>query len=189
MDLDYWSECRLGNFTADALRDYVGAEIAIMAAGNLSGALNPGEITVESLNRSCFGTSNPCLSTMKGRDIILSLEKGLEEELSHYYHHGLRGAPIGIPQISGLEVKADMSAGRGKRVREVLHQGIPLSDEKLYRVAHTDLETSRRIGYFPVDGFKLEKLHCGVIIRDVLEKKIRKESTIRNPAEQRWSFY
>lgn len=189
MNLDYWHECSLGNFAADALREYVGADIAIMAGGNLNGDLKSGEITASHLNRSSFGTANPCLSTIKGRDIIRSLEKGLDEDLSHYFHHGLRGAPIGIPQICGLEIKADLQREKGHRIREVLHKGRPLEEEKIYAVAHTDLETNRRLGYFSPDSYKLEAMHCGVIVRDVLEKKIRKDSPIRNPREKRWSFY
>jgi len=137
LDLDYWNQCALGNFAADALSRFTKTDLAIVAGGNLTAPIKRGEIKMRDLSRACFSTVNPCVSTMTGQAISVTLERGLDEDLNRYYHHGLRGAPIGIPQVSGISVTADLSRIKGKRIAQIEVNGEPLDKDKKYRVAHT----------------------------------------------------
>ena len=154
--LEYHNECNLGNFTADALKHFTKAEMAIVAGGNLSKGIDSGNITMADLNRACFSTANPCVSKISGKSLRESFEKGLDKNFNSHYHHGLRGAPIGIPQISGLSVSADLSRPVGNRILEIVISGNPVDENKSYSIAHTDLENHKKLDFFPQYGHKLK---------------------------------
>ncbi|MBB6482388.1 bifunctional metallophosphatase/5'-nucleotidase [Spirochaeta isovalerica] len=188
LDLDYWNECALGNLTADALCRYGNTELALVAAGNLQKPISKGEITRADLNRACFSTANPCVSTMTGSAILESLEKGLDENLNRFYHHGLRGAPIGIPQISGMRVEADLSLKKGNRIKSVEIRGVPLDENKTYRIAHTDLESNKRLGFFPDTGHSLEAIDREIFLGDVIAGHLEESGLVNLTGENRWNF-
>ena len=185
LDLAYWADCRLGRFAADALRAHFGAETALVASGNFHHPLEPGEKTLAQLNKACFSTVNPCLSRITGRALKTALEKGWEEDFSHLYHPGLRGAPLGIPQISGIQAEINRAAAPGQRISGVRINGEPLEEDRTYSLAHTDLENHPRLGYLPPAGHGQEMIQRNLLLGDILQEGLAAGLT-SSSARPRW---
>ena len=185
LDLGYWEDCGLGRFAADALRAHYGAEAAMVASGNFHQALRSGQISLADLNQSCFSTANPCLSRITGAALREALERGWKEDFSHLYHPGLRGAPLGIPQISGIQARVDPSDPRGPRLTGVWVNGEPLNEKREYSLAHTDLENHPHLGYLPRWGHHQEAMDPTLFLRDILEEGLASDQDPGCPS-RRW---
>jgi len=170
LELEYWEDCGLGRFAADALKAHYGAEAALVASGNFHQPLRSGGISLADLNQTCFSTANPCLSRITGGALKEALERGWDEAFCRLYHPGLRGAPLGIPQISGIQARVDPSAPRGRRITGVWINGEPLDEKREYSLAHTDLENHPHLGYLPPEGHHQEAMDLTLFLRDVLEE-------------------
>ncbi len=186
LDLNYFKECGIGNLTADALRERLGAEAAIICSGQFHQGLPAGEITLGELDTACFSTANPCLTKVRGAQIIAALERGLDPAISQVKHHGFRGTTIGIPQISGLVVEYDPDTEVGQRVKRVSIQGQPLEPSRSYSLAHTDAEIGSNVGYLVLDQSQTTKHEVPTIVREAIEDYVRKHSPVPQPMEGRW---
>ncbi len=186
LDLDHFRECGIGSLTADALRERLGAEAAMILSGQLHRGLPSGTITFGQLDAACFSTANPCLTEVRGAQIVAALERSLDHERSEVKHHGLRGAPVGVLQTSGMVVEYDPGVEVGERVKRVAVQGQPLEPSRLYRLAHTDAETIRDIGYLVLEPEQTTEPEVPTIVREVMEEYIRRYSPVPPPEEGRW---
>ena len=186
LDLDHFRECGIGNLTADALRERLDAEVAIISSGLFHQGLPAGTITLGQLDAACFTTANPCLTEVRGAQIVTALERGLDPAISQSEHHGFRGTPIGIPQISGMVVEYDSGAEVGRRVRRVIVQGQPLNPNRLYRLAHTDAEMIPEVGYLLLDERQATEHEVPTIVREVIEDYVRRHSPLPQPVPGRW---
>ncbi len=186
LNLDHFHECGIGNLTADALREHLEADVAIVASGLLNQGLPAGTITLGELDASCFTTANPCLTKVRGEQILTALEHGLDPAISQFKHHGFRGTPIGIPQISGVVVEYDPGADVGGRVRRVMVQGEPIDPNRLYCLAHTDAETMSKVGYLVLDKGQSTEQEVPTILREVIEDYVRRHSPVPQPMQGRW---
>lgn len=91
------------------LRERLGAEVAIVSGGLFQQGLPSGIVTLGDLNDACFSTANPCLTEVRGEQILAALERGLDPNINETRPQGYRGTPVGVPQIrSGLS-----GSGRG----------------------------------------------------------------------------
>jgi 5'-nucleotidase len=186
LDLDHFRECGIGNLTADALRERMGAEAAIVCGGLFHQGLPAGTITLGQLDRACFTTANPCVTDVRGAQIVTALERGLDPAIYQALHHGFRGTPMGIPQISGLAVEYDPGAEAGRRVQRVTVEGQPLDPDQLYRLAHTDAETIPEVGYLVLDEGQTTEYEVPTIVREVIEDYVYRHSPVAQPARGRW---
>jgi len=184
--LDHFAECDMGNWAADVLRERMGAEVAIVSGGLFHTGLEAGTVTLGDMDKACFSTANPQLSLVTGAQLKAALERGLDEELTHYYHHSHRGTPVGIPQISGLQVGFDLDEPVGKRVKLVIVNKQLLKEESEYRVAHTDAETSGEAGYLHIDPSQTIKTEVPTILREALEDDLKRCSPLPLPERGRW---
>ncbi len=187
LDVDHFGECGIGNLAADALRERMGAEIAIVASGLFHQGLLAGTVTLGDLDAACFSTANPCLTEVRGRQIQAALERGVDPAINETYHHSYRGTPVGVPQISGMRVKFDPDAEVGARVRRVIIGEEPLAPDHLYRVAHTDAETIAEVGYLVLDEGQPTQHEVPTILREAIEDYLRRHSPVPLPALGRWS--
>lgn len=111
-------ECALGNFGADALRWYTGADIALFAAGDLGITLAAGEVTEQNLSDS-FPHDKPIVVTEVTAEELRAL---LEESLSHITLgpdeaiDEIASAYEGFFCVSGFTYSYDASAPVGQRV-------------------------------------------------------------------------
>jgi 5'-nucleotidase len=186
LDLDHFRECGIGNLTADALRERLDAEVAIVSSGLFHQDLPAGTITLGQLDAACFSTANPCLTEVRGAQILTALERGLDPAISHFEHHSFRGTPVGIPQIGGMAVEYDPQSGVGQRIRRVTVQGQLLDPNRLYRLAHTDAETMSELGYLVLDQGQMTYHEVPTILREVIEEYLRRHSPVPRPARGRW---
>lgn len=184
-ELDHFHECAIGNLTADALREYMRAELAIVASGLFHRGLPAGTITFGDLDAACFSTANPSVTLAPGAQVVAALERGLDPAIAEYHHHGFRGTPTGIPQISGMVVEYDPAASPGARVKRVLVNDEPLDPHRLYRLAHTDAETSADAGYLILAPGQETRSEVPTIVREVMEAYIRRHSPV-SPEMGRW---
>jgi 2',3'-cyclic-nucleotide 2'-phosphodiesterase (5'-nucleotidase family) len=186
LDLDHFRECAIGSLTADALRERLGAEMAMISSGLFHQGLPAGTITLGQLDAACFTTANPCVTEVRGEQILAALERGLDPAIAQFKHHGFRGTPIGIPQISGMVVEYDPGAEAGRWVQRVMVQGQPLDPNRRYRLAHTDAETVAKVGYLVLDEGQTTKPEVPTIVREVIEDYVRRHSPVPPPAQGRW---
>ena len=185
-DLDHFAECGIGDFTADVLRERMNADVGMICSGQFHRGLPAGTITFGQLDAACFSSANPCVSEVLGTQIVKALERSLDPEASRVEHHGFRGTPIGLLQISGMVVEHDPAGSVGNRVKRVMIQGRPLEADRIYRVAHTDAEPSRSIGYLVLEEGRSSKHEVPTIVREAMEEHIRRHSPVPPPERGRW---
>lgn len=186
LDMDHFRECGIGNLTADVLRQHLGAEAAIVSSGLFHQGLPAGTITLGQLDAACFSTANPCLTEVRGAQIVAALERGLDPAISHFKHHSFRGTPVGIPQIGGMAVEYDSESEVGQRIQRVTVQGQLLDPNRLYRLAHTDAETMSEVGYRVLDQGQTTYHEVPTILREAIEDYLRRHSPVPRPARGRW---
>jgi 2',3'-cyclic-nucleotide 2'-phosphodiesterase (5'-nucleotidase family) len=189
LPIDPLGESVLGNLAADALRERMQAEIAVLTGGLFTAGLPAGTINLGQLDAACFTTANPQVSVMRGEQILAGLEYGISPEIMHLYLKMLRGAPVGLPQVSGLEIEWDPDGPDGSRLRSVGVGGAPLDPQRMYRVAHTDAEVFREdtnFGYFHLEPGQLLRTEVPTILREAVEEYMQANEPVRAPALGRW---
>ncbi|HET7010301.1 MAG TPA: 5'-nucleotidase C-terminal domain-containing protein [Anaerolineales bacterium] len=184
--LDFRAECALGNLAADALRDRMRAEAALIIAGQFRQGLPAGKITLGDLDSCSSSTANPQRTRVRGAQIVEALERGLDPEVSQASPHSLRGTPIGRPQISGIAVEYDPRSAVRRRVRKVLIHGEPLVPDRMYWLAHTDAETFEGIGVLTLEPDQVTESERPTIVREVIEDYVRAHSPLAAPKLDRW---
>jgi 2',3'-cyclic-nucleotide 2'-phosphodiesterase (5'-nucleotidase family) len=189
LDHDFYSECGIADLAADALRERMGAEAAILSGGLFHKSLPAGTVTLLDLDDACFTTANPQLSLVRGEQVRMALERGLDPELMRTYFKAYRGAPLGLPAISGMAVIYDRHAASGERVRQVMLQGQVMRDDQLVRLAHTDAEVRREIspfGLLDLEPGQVLLEEVPTILREVIEDFMQSHSPTPRPAGGRW---
>jgi len=166
--VDHFAECGIGNLAADALRARMGAEAALVASGQFHAGLPAGEVTLGDLDRACFSSANPGVTSVRGDQIRRALERGLDDDFAQTTASGFRGTPVGRPQISGLRVRYAPGAAPGSRVKEVWINGEPLEASRTYLLAHTDAEISPNIGYLELEEHQIPRFEVPTILREVI---------------------
>jgi 2',3'-cyclic-nucleotide 2'-phosphodiesterase (5'-nucleotidase family) len=185
LDLNHFGECGLGNLAADALRERMGAEAALLMSGLFHRPLAAGALTLGALDAACFTSANPALTLVSGRQLWDALERGLDPAVAAVEHHSLRGTPVGQPQVSGLEIVFDPAAPAGQRLRQVRVNGQALVPDQTYRLAHTDAETMG-VAYLRLDPQQYTAYEVPTILREALADYIRAHSPVPVPPAGRW---
>lgn len=134
-------ETNFGNLIADAMREGVGADIAIANGGGIRGDRTYDAGTVltrkDVLTELPFGNVTVLLE-LSGADVLAALENGVsqvEEKAGRF------------PQVSGLSFTYDPAAAAGSRVVSVTVGGKPLDKAKTYKVATNDYMAGGGDGY------------------------------------------
>jgi 5'-nucleotidase len=188
LDLNHFQECDIGNLTADALRLRMKAEAALVSSGLFHEGLPKGTVTLGDLDTACFSSANPCSTSLRGSQILEALERGLDPAITQHMHHGFRGTPIGIPQVSGMTIQYNPDAETGDRVKKVFIQGEPLSLDRLYLIAHTDAETMQEYGYIQLEEGQRSKHEVPTIVREAIADYLLQYDTVPKPIRGRWQL-
>jgi 5'-nucleotidase len=191
LDLNYRAECGIGDLAADAVRMRMRAEACLLTGGLFHKGLPAGMVTLGDLDAACFSTANPQLSQVRGSQIRAALELALDPERMASQFKVFRGAPLGLPAISGLQVSCDLRAQEGARLRSVLVDGEPLDGNRQYRLAHTDAEV--KTSTFPAGILELEpgqilQVEVPTILPEVISDYLRAYSPVPDPAGGRWKL-
>jgi 2',3'-cyclic-nucleotide 2'-phosphodiesterase (5'-nucleotidase family) len=125
-------ETAFGDLVADALRDRLAADIAIVNGGGIRGnttypagyTLTPRDIRKE----LPFG-NKAVLTELRGADIKAALENGFST---------IENPSGRFPQVSGLTLEVEPRLPPGARVTGLKVNGQPLDEHRVYRVATID---------------------------------------------------
>lgn len=135
------SETAIGNLITDAMRNAVGADIAITNGGGIRAdkEYEPGiELTRKDiLTELPFGNVT-IMVELTGADVIAALENGLQSAPD---------ATGRFPQVSGMEVVYDPAKEAGSRVVSVKVGGADLDPAAIYKVATNDFMGRGGDGY------------------------------------------
>ena len=163
-------ETPLGNLVADAFRQAVGADAALVPGSSLRAPLPAGPLARRhAMAVLPFGNTVVAVE-MRGAALRAALERGLSSV-------GRRSGSL--LQVSGLALEADLSAPAGRRVLAVRVGDAPLRDDATYRVAvssylaaggdgHAEVAAGRRLeggADAPLDADALAT-HLGRVSRE-----------------------
>ena len=152
-------ECAVANLIADALRDRMKAELAVVAAGQATGALPAGPLRRGALWDVSTSTANPGRVNLSGEQLRQLVARGLDPVFAAERPRQQRGAPRGLFHLSG----AVMQDGT------LLVQGEPVDPNRVYSVAGTDWEFEPYGGYAPAEWGLQPEYDMPYIIREVME--------------------
>ncbi len=157
-------EAAIGNFIADAMRDAVGAEIAITNGGGIRADKEyaaGSDITCKDvLTELPFGNVT-VLAEVTGQQVLDGLENGfslIEDGAGRF------------PHVSGLKVEADKSRPKGSRVVSIMVGDKPLDVKATYKLATNDYMLEGGDGYASFKSGKvlIDKNGGKLIANDVM---------------------
>jgi 5'-nucleotidase len=163
----------LGNLVADAHRNALRADFAIMNNGGIRASLPAGPVDYSQVFEiSPFGNEIVRIR-LTGREMRAVLEQGLGEG-----HPGIH--------ISGLRVVFDSTRPAGRRIREVyLPTGRRLVDRASYTLAINDYLAGGKEGFTMFSGLAAE--HTGIFDTDALVNYLRRlAQPVELPADRRF---
>ncbi len=131
-----YEETTLGNFVTDIMREYTGADIALLNGGSLRASIDMGPITLEDVFKAMPYSNEIILLDLTGMEVMQVLTRSVqgtrEDEDGGFLH------------VSGICFTI-----RGHKVDEVrsISNNMPIDPEKIYRIAITDFLASGGDGY------------------------------------------
>lgn len=131
-------ETMLGNIVADAMKEYTGADIALMSSSDLGESINAGVVSEENILNALPVKLTTSVVELKGSDIL----KLLTNSLSYYPVEDGR-----FLQVSGLTITFNPELRPSQRISSVLVNGEQIDSEKTYRVATTNHLISNKLNY------------------------------------------
>lgn len=172
-------ESNLGNFVADAMRDYTGADLALQNGGGLrSNFIYPaGDVTIKNLS-SILPFSNHVVSLkLTGKQIKSALEHGVA---------GVQDTSGQFLQVSGLNLVYDIKQPVGQRIQKVLVNNQPLQENKTYTVATNHYLADGGNGYHMFKNVpRLIDVDSGKLILQVIVEAVKKQKMIAPKVEGR----
>jgi 5'-nucleotidase/UDP-sugar diphosphatase len=171
-------ESEVGNLIADALRAATGADIALVAAGELrEETLAPGTVTTEQFQRLLANGDEPVtVLSLSGA----TLRSALEVAVSFYPHKSK-----GFLQVSGMEFTFDPSRPEGSRILSRTVGGQPMQDGRQYRVAMSSSLASGQYGYYRLWTREKAASTQGLTMAGALEQYLRTHQTLAPRLEGR----
>ncbi|MFZ4507098.1 MAG: 5'-nucleotidase [Fimbriimonas sp.] len=152
---------------ADYLREYTGADIAFLAAGQVKDTFQRDNLAT----LLQYKTDPLMVLNLSGSQIRTALERSL----SLYPQSN-----TSFLQLSGLEVTFSRAVTTKSRLLSVVVGGAKLEDAKMYRVAMPSQLGRGGLGYFKVwDKTAIAKTYDDVTIESVLKGKRLTETTPR----------
>jgi 2',3'-cyclic-nucleotide 2'-phosphodiesterase (5'-nucleotidase family) len=134
-------EAALGNLITDAMREAVGADVAITNGGGIRAdrTYDPGTmLTRRDIQSELPFGNKTILIEVTGADLRAALENGVSE---------VEDGGGRFPHVSGLTFTYDASKPAGERVTEVLVGGAPLDDAATLKLATNDFMGKGGDGY------------------------------------------
>ncbi|HEV8140743.1 MAG TPA: 5'-nucleotidase C-terminal domain-containing protein [Pyrinomonadaceae bacterium] len=126
-------ETNMGDFIVDAFREATGADVALVNGGSIRAdtEIAPGVLTKRNV-LSILPFNNKVIKIQVSGAI---LRKALEHGVASL---GVETQPGRFPQVSGIRFTYDASRQPGDRVANVLINGKPLDDRRMYTLAATN---------------------------------------------------
>jgi len=165
-------ESNLGNWTADVMRDYTGADVAFVNSGALRKDLPEGPITVRDIWEINPFSDRFVSFYLSGQELLNVLEINSRGDYE-------------LMQVSGLKYTHDPERPKGERVIEVSVGAQPLVAGKKYKVTVNDymLGHSDRFLGIAKEDLKYE-IHPG-LDRDIYIQAVKDQKIIHSKIEGR----
>jgi 2',3'-cyclic-nucleotide 2'-phosphodiesterase (5'-nucleotidase family) len=173
-------EAAIGNLFADAMREAVGADVAITNGGGIRGnkqiAAGSKVTRRDILTELPFGNKT-VLVQVKGATILAAVENGVSQ---------VDEGAGRFPQVSGMVVKVDLSKPAGSRVVSVEIGGKPIDNAAEYKLATNDFMLRGGDGYTMLaDGTVLLNERDGTLMADQVMQYIAKAGKVAAKPEGR----
>jgi 5'-nucleotidase len=180
-------EAPLGNLLAAGLRRWTNAELGIVNAGQLLGGLMPGDVTAGQLHALCPSPINPCRMELSGLQIREALEQSLLPEYIHkpIKGYGFRGEVLGRLAVDGMAIEYDLSQPPMRRIANMLVNGEPFDDERIYKVGTIDM-FSFKVGYETLANAVHSEFYLPEFIRDVIASELGDTAALTACKRLRW---
>jgi 2',3'-cyclic-nucleotide 2'-phosphodiesterase (5'-nucleotidase family) len=173
-------EAAIGDLFADALRQRMKADIALLNGGGIRGdnILPAGhELTRRDILAALPFGNTAVLLALDGKTLKAALEQGLSDA------QDLTGA---FPQVSGITLRADLSRPAGDRIVAMTVGGKPLDAATTYTLATTDYVASGGNGYTALKGARtLIEAEDGPLLATVVIDALAAMKTIDARADGR----
>ncbi len=169
----YGEESLMGNMVADSiLNAFPEYDFAVTNSGGLRQDIDAGDVTVGDLI-SMFPFPNTIVQLeMKGKDLRTMFEHGAS-------------LTNGILQVSkGVEMAYDENLPIGKRITKVKIKGVPLDDEKTYKVLTSNFLADGGDGFLMFKKNSSYK-NTGLYILDAMSKYLKQFETYEPKIEGR----
>jgi 2',3'-cyclic-nucleotide 2'-phosphodiesterase (5'-nucleotidase family) len=154
-------ECGVANLGADMLRQRMGAEVGLVAAGQaFSGPLPGGPLHRMALWEVCGSPANPGVTRLTGAQLTALVARGLDPAFADDRPRMLRGQPRGLLHMSGATIKGG----------QLLVDGRQVDPERAYLVAATDWELESYGGYVEPEWELAKRYDVPIIMREALEE-------------------
>jgi len=158
-----YEETNLGDFVADIMREFTGAEVALINAGALRSSLDAGPVTLEEVFKVMPYSNEVVMVDLTGAELLQVLTRSVQGERAD--------EDGGFLHVSGVRFKIN-----GKGAEEVTVNGRPLDPAQTYKVAITDFMASGGDGYAV---FKTKTAApTGNPLRELIVETIRQKKVI-----------
>lgn len=160
----YRDESPMGRLATDVLREWAGAEVAVLSGGGIRGSFAAGPIR----RRDCFQVfpfgNELAVGEISGKALLKVFEHGVSTDR-------------GRIQISGATIRADTSAAEGARLVEVRIGGILIDPARSYRVTTDAFLAQGGSGYFAGEKITWE-IHPEIDLFELLAKRVESAGRI-----------
>ena len=135
-------ESNVGNFAADAVREALETDIALLNAGGFRGdRIIPQGLLSRRDVMSLLPFQNPLLVlSISGNELQAVLEYGIGRRIE-------RGQSGAMPQISGMRLIYDPNLPAGRRIVDLQIGGVPVSTDRRYTLATSNYLAGGGDGY------------------------------------------
>jgi 2',3'-cyclic-nucleotide 2'-phosphodiesterase (5'-nucleotidase family) len=158
-----YEETNLGDWVTDIMREYTGADAALINAGGLRASIDRGPVTVESVFKAMPYENELLVVKLTGAELLAALTRSVrgarEDEDGGFLH------------VSGIRFRID-----GRVPRDVLVGGQPLEDAAVYEIAITDFMLTGGDGYELFVG--KPAVDTGLPLRELIVDTVRKSGAI-----------
>jgi 5'-nucleotidase len=163
---------------ADSLRAATGADIALVAAGELREETLPaGDYTPEQLKRLLVSGDEPVtVLSLNGATIRNALEVGVGL---------LPRKNKGFLQVSGMQYTIDPARPEGARIVTRIAGGQPMQDGRQYRVAMSSSLASGQYGYYRLWSREKAAAAQGLTLSSALDQYLREHRSLNPRVENR----
>jgi len=166
----FGKESNIGDWQADAMRDYANADIAFQNSGGIRKDMPTGPIRLKDMWEMNPFSNHFVTFRVKGK----SLKKIVKHQIDD---------PQEFLQLSGLQYTWDKSKNRFTRLKV---DGKRIKNRNTYKIVTNNYVFSHFSGFFGVDSSKISDVqHLPKLDRDVFVHAVKQQDTIDLPLQDR----
>jgi 2',3'-cyclic-nucleotide 2'-phosphodiesterase (5'-nucleotidase family) len=177
-------ESNLGQWEADAIRNAVKADVALLNSGGIRGELNKGEIKVGSIwEISPFGNTIVTFP-VKGSTLKKMISNNLKKRVSQI----AEGNSSDLVIVSGLNVEFDskkINEGNENFINSLMINGEEIDENRTYTIATNNYMGEQVKKYFGEFDEKIKLTDTKLLDRDILIKAVEEQKVINGMLEKR----